>query len=269
MFGVDVSSYQRDIDFSQVSPRIDFAIVKLTEGKEMRSESAEILINGALENGLLLGAYHFARPDINNTSSLIRTEAENFCKNLINHKILSKAILVLDWETEPLKHGDLAAVWLETVYKETGVKPLIYASKSTFEASEFRSIGKDYPKWIAYWPSIKIINTPDEFFSVCFPYHDKIDTIGWDIWQFSSRGKIFGYNKTLDVNYTKLTPSEWSYYATSEHKEVISTEMQWAIDNGLFRGYSDGLYRPKEALTREQAAALFYRYNEYLKAGGK
>lgn len=48
----------------------------------------------------------------------------------------------------------------------------------------------------------------------------------------------------------------------SDEPEIISNEMKWAIDVGLFIGGTDGKHHPTEALTREQAAILFKRYTE-------
>ena len=35
-----------------------------------------------------------------------------------------------------------------------------------------------------------------------------------------------------------------------EVPEVITEDMQWAIDNGIFAGYGNGKYVPKDPLTR-------------------
>ena len=37
----------------------------------------------------------------------------------------------------------------------------------------------------------------------------------------------------------------------------------WANANNIVRGYSDGTFRPNESITREQMAAIIYRYAEY------
>lgn len=47
-----------------------------------------------------------------------------------------------------------------------------------------------------------------------------------------------------------------------EAPEVITKDMQWAIDNGIFTGYDNGKYVPKAPLTREQAATILKRFKE-------
>lgn len=39
--------------------------------------------------------------------------------------------------------------------------------------------------------------------------------------------------------------------------------VRWAADSGVVRGYADGRFRPNDAVTREQMAALLYRFAEY------
>ena len=39
--------------------------------------------------------------------------------------------------------------------------------------------------------------------------------------------------------------------------------VRWAADSGVVKGYADGRFRPNDAVTREQMAALLYRFAEY------
>jgi GH25 family lysozyme M1 (1,4-beta-N-acetylmuramidase) len=59
--GIDVSSAQGDIDWSQVKDGgISFVIVKLTEGASGVDGKASRNMQGARDNGILRGGYHFA-----------------------------------------------------------------------------------------------------------------------------------------------------------------------------------------------------------------
>ena len=40
--------------------------------------------------------------------------------------------------------------------------------------------------------------------------------------------------------------------------------MRWAAGVGVVNGYGDGTFLPDENITREQLAAVFYRYMNYL-----
>ena len=58
--------------------------------------------------------------------------------------------------------------------------------------------------------------------------------------------EIWGYPfKDVDVN---------AYYATAVY---------WARMNGIVAGYSDELFGPNDTITREQMAAILYRYAQY------
>lgn len=45
--------------------------------------------------------------------------------------------------------------------------------------------------------------------------------------------------------------------------QYYSSAVAWASANGVVGGYEDGLFRPNQAITREQMAAIFYRYAQY------
>lgn len=39
--------------------------------------------------------------------------------------------------------------------------------------------------------------------------------------------------------------------------------VNWAAENGIVKGYDDGTYKPNQAITRQELAAIIYRYSEY------
>lgn len=86
--GIDVSGYQTHIDWKAVaSAGADFAIVKLTEGNGYTNPLAARQIDGALEAGLLVMGYHFARPNgpnwnadaIDEASRMLARAGDLFC----------------------------------------------------------------------------------------------------------------------------------------------------------------------------------------------
>ena len=61
--GIDVSKYQGRIDWPAVaSSPIRFVIMRATLGNAYRDERYVRNLAGATENGLVVGAYHFAKP---------------------------------------------------------------------------------------------------------------------------------------------------------------------------------------------------------------
>lgn len=62
--------------------------------------------------------------------------------------------------------------------------------------------------------------------------------------------KVEGRNSFTDVEYGPGTT--WFYNAVT-----------WAQQNGVMGGYGDGIFGPKNPITREQLASAFYSYAKY------
>lgn len=77
--GIDVSHWQGVIDWEKVakSKKVDFAIIKATEGSGWRDGRFQANWLGAKAKGLTVGAYHFFRPQYD-----AEQQAENFYKTL-------------------------------------------------------------------------------------------------------------------------------------------------------------------------------------------
>ena len=72
--GIDVSSYQGNINWANVAPHIDFSYAKATEGTYYTNPYFYNQYAGPYKAGLIRGAYHFAIP--NNSSG--QTQANYF-----------------------------------------------------------------------------------------------------------------------------------------------------------------------------------------------
>lgn len=59
----------------------------------------------------------------------------------------------------------------------------------------------------------------------------------------------------------KVTGS--SPYNDVESDKYYTNAVIWATQNGIFKGFEDNTFRADEKITREQLAAIFYRYAEY------
>jgi len=63
-YGIDVSDYQTDVDWTTVANNgIKFAYIKATESTDYTSPEFSSQYDGATSAGLIRGAYHFAHPD--------------------------------------------------------------------------------------------------------------------------------------------------------------------------------------------------------------
>lgn len=256
MYGIDISSYQHTIDLS--TGNYDFAIVKATEGIDLEDSQFKKYVDQLTKLGKLIGCYHFARPDLHGTPYQMRTEADWFCHVVTNAGLKERAILVLDWEREPMDRPDLIEAWTTRVEAIMGTIPYIYGSKSKLSNWMGYEVVKKHPIWMAAWPT----NTRyivGENPGLPIPSTDKIP---WTIWQYSSRGKFPTNDTFVDLDYCTLTPDQWRQWSGEKKAEIISDDMKWAIDMGLFYGDSKGNIMPKEPLTREQAATVLRRYTD-------
>ena len=265
MYGIDISSWQKGIDL--FADECEFVIMKATEGIGMVDHQLNNYVNQIKNSDKLFGLYHFARPDYNGTADGMVNEAKFFIKTISSLPIYQNAILVLDWETEPINRPDLIRIWLNTVEELTGVKPFIYGSSSKLKGPAFAEFIGTYPIWMAAWPYTTPINRCQPYPSGTLPNRDKLN---WKIWQFSANGHGFGISGAIDCDYTEMTREEWMSLTISgaSHnpmKEDICPEMQWAIDAGIITGRQDGRYYPYDFMTREEVCKVLYRYDKYSK----
>lgn len=258
MYGMDISAYQKGINLN--SDKYEFCIIKATEGVEMVSETFFTFAEQLINLDKLIGCYHFARPDVTPTKLRMDDEADFFIEQVEKENLLGKAILVLDWETEPMDRDDLITEFVVRVESQTGVTPWIYGSKSKLNKWKDYWAVKHCPIWLAAWPYIRPT-------TIGGPLGNLIDqSVPWKIWQYSSTGKYPGFSGNVDLDYTGLTKDEWLESASPKgpEKEFINSDMQWAIDLGLFTGYGDRKFHPQDPLTREQLAIVLRRYNKLI-----
>lgn len=260
MYGIDISSWQKTINLG--SGKYDFALIKATEGIGFTDPSFKQFAVQLTKLDKLIGCYHFARPDLNRSVSGMQKEADSFISAVKSAGLLNKAILALDWETEPMDREDLMKAFISRLEEQTGITPFIYSSKSRLVSWKNWWPIVHCPIWMAAWPTSSKVNVGVD------PGFTKPDkSVNWRIWQYSSTGAYPNYNGNVDLNYSDITKEEWKKMAgfkeeIKEEKEVITDDMKWAIENGIFAGYGDGKYGPKDPLTREQGATILRKFKE-------
>ena len=201
-YGIDISHYQDDIQWDSLMVLTDgarrttrsklaakdikpisFVFIKATEGSTMKDKSFKKHWTAASDHSISRGAYHFFRSS---------KDAENQARHFINTVgELSDNDLppVLDIET--IHKGcsyktlnDKALMWLKTVEKHYGRKPIVYSSASFIEKNLYKEITDNYPIWVAHYGAER-------------PRCDK-----WHIWQFADNAKVYGIDGEVDLNVT-------------------------------------------------------------------
>lgn len=203
MKGIDISHWQDGIDLAGVP--CDFVIIKATQGTSFVDKCCDKFYQKAKRLGKKLGVYHFA-----DGKSTGKQEADHFIKNVKGY--IGEAIPVLDWEADALKRGPAyAKEFLDRVYEVTGVRPLIYMSKSVCREYDWSSVvAGNYGLWMAQYANRNTTGYQDE------PWTDKKGMGAFKscaIHQYTSSGRIGNYNGNLDLDIAYMTPSAWDKYA--------------------------------------------------------
>jgi GH25 family lysozyme M1 (1,4-beta-N-acetylmuramidase) len=156
--GIDVSSYQGNINWGAVAPYIDFSYAKATEGTYYTNLYFYNQYEGPYNQGVIRGAYHFAIP--NNSSG--KTQANYFIKHGGGWSPDGLTLPgALDIEYNPygsecygLTHSQMRS-WIwdfvnQYAYKEHAY-PVIYSTTDwwTTCTGNYSGFGKYDPLWIA------------------------------------------------------------------------------------------------------------------------
>jgi GH25 family lysozyme M1 (1,4-beta-N-acetylmuramidase) len=202
LYGVDLSSHNGTVDFGALaSSGCKFAWVKLTEGTTHTNPGFEEKFKGCRDNGIVVGAYHFGRPDTYTSDPTdAKDEADNFLNALSKVGFKCGDLLpVLDLEagvkTDDQHNIDWALNWLDALECAERVHPVIYTAKwyyDTYMKNASKSSLDDlakYPLWLASY------NTG------AAPDRKVASWKTWDIWQWSGSGSVPGVKGKCDQNW--------------------------------------------------------------------
>ena len=223
MNGIDISKWN-PIDLSQIE--CDFVIVKATQGTSYISPRYMEQITQADRLGKLLGVYHYA------SKGGAIAEAEHFLDTVKDY--IGRAILCLDWEgdqNENFGNPEYALAWLRYVEQKTGIKPFIYMSKSVCRQYK-KQWDPSYPLWCAQYANY----TPTSYQGN--PWTDSKGFGPWEgclIYQYTSKGRLKGYNKDLDLDKAYINAEEWQQYA-SGGKTIIKDDVDDILTPTLRKG---------------------------------
>lgn len=195
MNGIDVSGWQ-PLNITDLVD-YDFVVIKATEGINFISPQCDVQYQTAKKRGKLLGVYHFG----NGVDP--KAEAEFFVKNVQGY--IGEAILVLDWEANCINRGpEWVRQFVRRIKELTNVPPIIYGSASPLATHGIVQIAKEEncALWVAAYPNSEFTG-----------YRDEPQLLGSVIRQYSSTGRLNGYNGNLDLNRSILTADQWRAYA--------------------------------------------------------
>ncbi len=215
--GIDVSTHNGTINWGLVSNSgIKFAFIKATEGypdyswseDQANDDKFEINMQNAINNGVLVGAYHFARPEYNKGETEAIKEATHFAKQIAyyyqNNKLLPPVIDLetggSNYTTQDLTNWVIA--FSNAIKEQLGVDPILYLPEN-YAKNEIHLSKIPYKVWVAkylYNNSKGIsINTLEDINVIQSGFEPAINS--WSFWQFSSTGTdVGGISNYVDKN---------------------------------------------------------------------
>lgn len=218
--GIDISNWQNGIDLSAVP--CDFVIMKATQGVSYVSPDFVRQYKQAEEQNKLLGVYHYA------SGCDVSLEIGNFISTLNKVGAIGKALLVIDWEgAQNPAFGNMGYIekMLREVKERTGVTPVIYMSKSVCRSNDWSNIvNMGVPLWMAQYAD----DNPVMLYNLD-PWTDNKGMGAFSeyiIHQYTSKGRLPGYIRTLDLDICYLTRDGWKALCTSYDGTGEQTEKQ-------------------------------------------
>jgi lysozyme len=183
--GIDVSEFQGKVDWDEVEILdekypVQFVFIRATAGNDRVDRQFKKNWEGARENKIIRGAYHYYRPNENSIE-----QADLFIKTVKLQKgdlppVLDIEKLPKNQPLDSLKKG--LKRWLTKVEKHYQVRPIIYSGERYYDdflKEEF----SDYLFWIANYNF----------------YREKIEE-DWLFWQFTEKASLPGIKHRVDVN---------------------------------------------------------------------
>ncbi|WP_261809561.1 GH25 family lysozyme [Levilactobacillus humaensis] len=238
--GIDVASYQAGYKVGKAGG--SFVIVKATQGTNYLNPEYGTQVKQTLAAGKKLGIYHFAQ------GGSAVAEAKYFLSKA--KKSVGKAILVLDFEGSAVNRGVAwAKTWLDYVYQQTGVRPLIYMGLADENRLNWSPVAKNYGLWIAQYNNYNRVSGYHPRSMYGSVKHWK--TIA--IFQYTSAGKLSGWGGNLDFNVFYGSKATWDKYAKtgdkskakSKKKTYLKAAKQVQARAGINR-YYDTAFKRKE-----------------------
>ena len=257
MQGLDCASYQAGIDPSKV--QADFIIVKSTQGTTYVNPDFRRLAEATLAAGKALGIYHYA-------SGGNATDEANHMLDVAGGYI-GRAIFCLDWEgvQNKLFESGQDSAWIDefcsVIEGRVGSSCLVYISKSVMHYADGHKL------WVAQYANMNRTGYQDN------PWNE--GAYGCAIRQYTSTGRLDGWDGDLDLDKAYMSREEWDAWAAGNGAPASAP--QHSVSNGSIAEVqawlgcnADGIYGPdtKKHLVRTLQHELNVQFGAGLNEDG-
>ena len=198
--GIDVSRYQKNIDWNKVAEAgVEYAFIRVgvrgwgAEGRIKLDETFEQNIQGATAAGIKVGVYFFSQA-VNEAEAI--EEAEVVLDAISGYNITYPIVYDVEKTSEPTgrmnqisveERTRVARAFIDKI-KEAGYTPMIYSNMEMWSVLIDMASFEDVEKWFAYYGT-----------KLYFPYE-------YAVWQYSDKGSIDGISGDVDLN---ISFKEW------------------------------------------------------------
>lgn len=249
VYGIDVSKWQGDIDWSKVAKAgYKFAMIKCGgRSTELGGELYEDVkfqqnIQGALANGMQVGVYFFSQA----TSIQEVYEEASMCLNLIKDYQITYPI-AFDWESSSeyrvaKKHPDkemltkICEAFCDTIASH-GYQPMIYFCRNDwYNAVNAKTLSEKYKTWLAVYFS-------DYYYkSQQWKYGDDLPNFrhSYQMWQYGVTDTVPGIDGWCDMNIAFFTYGNYQVEGLTDpvievknaHKQVFAGD-EFDFEDGV------------------------------------
>ena len=190
MRGIDVSSWQGDVDWEQVKASgVEFVMIRVgqrgsVQGLLMEDTYAQKNYEGAKAAGIRVGAYFFSQA----ITEIEAREEARYAISLVEGWELDLP-LVYDWEyiseqarTGAMEEADkirFTKAFCQVV-ENAGIQPMVYVAP--WASVDYMLAVEQYPVWVVLYSD-----------QMTFKYH-------FDYWQYSCTGNVPGIEGDVDIN---------------------------------------------------------------------
>lgn len=233
MEGIDVHGSKGLVNWNALKQAgISFAFVKATEGATFLDNRIIHNLREARAAGILVGPYHYGRPDTGGGSMTdAQTEADFFCRIVLNSgwDKLRHARPVLDIE---VGSGGLSAwsdAFCKRVEQRLGVTPIIYSYTYFIRSHLTASYLARYPLWLAnYGPNDgrRHYVSPGEG-----PWK------AWTVHQYTSNGRLLGVSGDVDRNFTASLDPLRAFVAPEETGAAMWRWIKWWRGHAEYKAF--------------------------------
>lgn len=255
---IDVSSNQGLINIAPID--CDGVITKATGGNNYVNDCCDHVLQQCYKLNKPSGFYHYAH-EFGNINDPIK-ESDYFIDNTKDY--FGKSIPILDYEVaingRSYTDQDVqwCKQWLQHVKDKTGVTPLLYISKSVISATDWTPVTNlSVAGWIAQYADNNYTGWQTD------PWTDNKPFTPFNVvmYQYTSHGRINGYNGDLDLSLFYGDVNTWNKYI-SINKPTNNTQSSIDYLTPFAKDVLSGMYGNGDQRKENIFNAVQKRVNE-------